>query len=276
MLRRIGVLTSDFSLYHDLVRYLRERRIPFQSLSFGETLDASIGILVTSWRDAVGGKLPEGVPVVAVSEEDDVASAVTEAARILEGIRGYHEVVVGIDPGKRPGVAVLGDGRVLHTAQVFSVRDVGPLVRGLLGQFPADHARVRLGHGAPRERDAIRATLKPLEAEGVMVEVVDETGTTPPTGTIDLPPDVAAALRIARTPGRGEASLAKRRVSAGQVREIQRESRLASGGRVTISREDAERVVRGETTLQEAVSKTARQRKSRSSSRSGSKGSRSA
>lgn len=268
-MRRIGLLTSDFSLYHDLVRYVREHGIAFQSLAFGESLDPSIGVLITSWRDAVGRRLPEGVPFVAVSDEEDLASAVTEAQRILEGVQGYHVVVVGIDPGKRPGVAVLGDGRLLHTAQLFVVKDVAPLVKGLLSQFPWDRAVVRLGHGSPQDRDEILGGLKSLVEEGVRVEVVDETGTTPAPGTgRNLPADVVAAIEIARTPGHPPGRPSRKRISAGQVREIQRESRIASEGRVTISREDAGRVGRGETSLSEAIDETVRrERKSRSRSR---------
>lgn len=262
-MRRIGVLTSDFSLYHDLIRYLREQRVPFASLAFGETVEASIGVLVTSWRDSVSGRLPKGVPVVAVSTDrtgrDDIAGAIAQAQRVLEGIQGYHEVIVGIDPGPRPGIALLGDGRLLHTAQVFHVRDVEPLVRGLLSQFPGGRVLVRIGHGAPKERDDILRGLLSLEAEGTRLEVVDETGTTPVTGS--LPPDVMAAIDIARTPGRPAGPVRKARVSLGQVREIQRASRLASGGRLTISRDQALRVARGEVTLQDAVSDRARRQR---------------
>lgn len=203
--RRMGILTRDFGLYHDLVRMLRERRFPFASLAFGEIPDPSIGVVVTSWKDAVSPGLPEDLPVVAVSVDregrEDLEGAIAQALRILEGVREYIEVVIGIDPGQRPGVAVLADGRLLHATQAYQVRDVSALVRGFLNQFPHERARVRVGHGAPRDRDRILADLWPLRGEDVTLEVVDETGTTPPTGTAPYPPDVAAAIDIARTPG---------------------------------------------------------------------------
>lgn len=274
-LRRIALLTSDFALYHDLVRFLRERRLSFDTLAFGEIPGPNVGVILTSWRDLVRYEMPEGVPVVAVGKEEELAAPVAEAERVLEGVTGYHEVVVGIDPGKRPGVAVLGDGRVLHAAQVFAVRDVAPLVRGLLGQFPSDRASIRLGHGAPRDRDEILVQLRDLSAEGVRVEVVDETGTTPAPGTgPDLPSDVAAAIRIARTPGRPARKGVRLRVSKGQIREIQRESRIVSGGRLTISCDRAVRVGRGELELAEAVEEQAarKTKRNQSSYRTGSKG----
>jgi len=256
-LRRIGVLTSDFALYHDLVHILREESVPFASLAFGERPDPGVGVVITSWRDAVGGELPADVPVVVVpmgeQGEEDVRAAIVQAQRVLEGIQGYTEVIVGIDPGHRPGVALLADGRLLQATQVYRVGDVAPLVRNLLRQYPHERGVVRIGHQAPRERDAIVADLWPVQEEGVRIEVVNETGTTPPTGSVGLPPDVAAAVTIARTRGQPPGRMPKSMVRAGQVREVQRSSRIASGGRLTLSREAALRVARSEVSMAEAL-----------------------
>ncbi|HLE46795.1 MAG TPA: hypothetical protein VI818_00745 [Candidatus Thermoplasmatota archaeon] len=273
-MRRLALLTTDFSLYHDLVRHLRERKVSFDSLAFGETPGPDIAVVITSWRDTLRPDLPKEVPIVPVplraDGKEDVAAAVSQALRVLEGVQGYHEVVVGIDPGKRPGVAVLGDGRLLHTAQAFVPNDAPGLVESLLGQFPADRFVVRLGHGAPRERDHILHELLKLERSDVRVEVVDETGTTPAPGLrAGFSADVAAALRIARTPG-VPAARPKRHVSAGQIREIQRESRELTLGRFTISRDQARRVARGDLSLPQAVEEeqsVSRRPRSRSSSR---------
>lgn len=276
-MRRLALLTSDFGLYHDLVRHLRERGISFDTLAFGERPRPEVGVIITSWRDVLRPGLPEGLPHVSVPVDadgkEDVAAAVAQGLRVLEGVKGYHEVVIGIDPGKRPGVVVLGDGRLLHTAQAYAAGETARLVASLLGQFPSDRFVVRLGHGAPRERDQILHDLLALGRGDVRVELVDETGTTPAPGRrAGLPADVAAALRIARTPGHG-ASRPKRYVSAGQVREIQRESRELTLGRFTISRDQARRVARGELSLAMAVEEEqslTRRPRSQSSCRSGS------
>jgi hypothetical protein len=256
-LRRIGVLTSDFSLYHDLVSALRGAGVAFTSLAFGERPDPSVGVVLTSWRDSVGRQLPEDLPVVVVpvdgTGQEDVRAAIVQAQRVLEGVQGYTEVVVGVDPGERPGVALLADGRLLQATQVYRVGDVAPLVRSLLRQYPYERGVVRVGHQAPRERDAIVAGLWPLKEEGVRIEIVNETGTTPATGSVGLPPDVAAAVTIARTAGQAPARLPRTTVREGQVREIQRSSRIASGGRVTLSREAATRVLRSEQSMAEAL-----------------------
>jgi hypothetical protein len=256
-LRRIALLTTDFGLYHDLVRYLREP--PDRT-----------GVILTSWRDAMRRDLPEGIPVVAVPLDDqgneDLVHGVLHAQRILEGIQGYTEVVVGIDPGKRPGIALLADGRLLHTAQLFSLEDVVPLGKRLIEQFPADRYLFRLGHGAPRERDILLERLRGLNHPDMRIELVDETGTTPPPGPRRVfSRDIAAALEIARTPGYPPAR-SERHVTSGAIRDVQRESRIQSGGRLTLSRDEARRVARGDMSLAEALDEASAAKRSRSRS----------
>ncbi len=256
-MRRLAVLTSDFSLYHDLVKYLRDHKVPFASLAFGEKPGPDIGVVVTSWRDTLRRDLPQGLPVIGVpvdaTGDENVASAVLQAQRLLEGVPGYHEVVIGIDPGKRPGFAVLGEGRLLQTAQVFQLDEVLLLLKKLIDLYPADSYTIKLGHGAPRERDHILRGIATIERSDVRLQLVDETGTTlPPGRRMRLPSDVAAALEIARTPGHAPRRL-RSSVSPGQIREVQRESRELTLGQFTISRDQARRVAKEEMTLREAI-----------------------
>jgi hypothetical protein len=271
--RRLAVLTSDFSLYHDLVKHLRDRKVPFASLSFGETPGPDIGVVVTSWRDVLRADLPKGLPVIGVpldpTGREDIDAAIVQAQRLLEGVPGYHEVIIGVDPGKRPGFAVLGEGRLLQTAQVFHIDEAIPLLLKLLDLYPADRYTIRLGHGSPRERDNILRGVQKADRPDVRIQLVDETGTTLPPGRRKrLPSDVAAALEIARTPGHPPKRI-RSAVSAGQIREVQRESRELTEGQFTISRDQARRVAKEELTLPEAIDEErgVKRPRSRSSSR---------
>jgi hypothetical protein len=254
------------------VRLLRERGIPFASLAFGERPSPQVGVVLTSWRDSVQGGVPQEVPMVVVPVDsdgvEDVEGGVLAAVRVLEGSDRFVELVIGVDPGRRPGLAVLGDGRVVHTAHAVSEEEAAGLVERALGQFEADRAVVRVGHGSPKERDRILDRVGRLVARGVRVEVVDETGTTPPRGSArGLPLDVVAAIGIARTPGRPAFLVAGRRPSEREVRHLQEESRKASGGRFSISRAAARRVARGDLTLTEAVEAALRRRRNPPGSR---------
>src|SRR5439155_1713129 len=75
---------------------------------------------------------------------------------------------------------------------------------------------------------------------------------------------VVAVVDIARTPGRRVQPPFEIRPTPGEVREIQRRSRLESGGLVTISSELAGAVARGDFSLEEAIARARRtQRRSK-------------
>src|SRR5207247_11139650 len=111
---------------------------------------------------------------------------------------------------------------------------------------PASESRVRTCHGNATNRNR---TLNALARDRLRVEIVDEAGTTHRTPQ----PDVDAAIDIARTPGRRVQPPFEIRPTPGEVREIQRRSRLESGGLVTISPQVAGAVGRGDVSLEGAT-----------------------
>jgi len=240
MRRVIGLLTEDFRLYHDLVANLKARDIPFVSLSFAKRIPEEVGAVLTSLSEA------PRIRSKAVVAVDDLDSSIAKALQLLKGKREWRELLVGVDPGREPGFAVIGDGEVIDTRLAPSPEAVAHYVRQAVRTFPAKVVRVRVGHGDPTNRNRI---LNALGREPVRVEIVDEAGTTHRTPQ----PDVDAAIVIARTPGIPAVPPFEVRPTPGELREIQRRSRLASGGRVTISSDLASAVARGEVSLEEAI-----------------------
>lgn len=245
MRKVIGVLTEDFRLYHDLVAALKARDVSFVSLSFSRRVPENVGAVLTSAAEAPKVRSPH---VVAVDELD---SAIAKALQLLKGKTEWRELLVGVDPGREPGVAFLGDGDVLDTRLASKPEAVAALIREALRTFPAKEVRVRVGHGDPTNRNRI---LNSLSADGLRVEIVDETSTTHRTAQ----PDLDAAIDIARTPGERVEPPFEIKPTPGEVREIQRRSRLDSGGQVTISSVLAGAVARGEVSLEEAINRQRR------------------
>src|SRR2546429_7615614 len=122
---------------------------------------------------------------------------------------------------------MVGDGEVIDARIAASPEAVAFHVRQAIRPFPATEIRVRIGHGDPTSRNRI---LNALARDRLRVEIVDEAGTTHRTPQ----PDVDAAIDIARTPGRRVQPPFEIRPTPGEVREIQRRSRLESGGLGTI------------------------------------------
>jgi hypothetical protein len=245
-LKVIGIQTDDFAAYHDLVQALREREIPFLSLSPGEEVPPRVGVLVTTAREA---EVTAHAHVVVLT---NIAETIEAAHRVLSGQHEFRRCVVGIDPGERPGVAVLADGRILRLVHCASPEAVRETVESVLATVPAARFVVRIGDGAPTFRDRI---LQSFVGLATTVELVDETRSTPVNYRGNAQRDTAAATSIALTRGvpLSPEQIGPVRPTDGELRDIQRKSRMASDGQLTISRALARYVALGHLTLAEAV-----------------------
>lgn len=254
----LGVQTQDFDLYHDLVNALKRRQVPFLSLVEEQEIPPEVGAILSTPGDA---PTLSDCPVVVYDPGDGEApdasvvyhtleAAVDAALRHLEGQIEFRDVVVGVDPGERPGVAILGDGQVLTTFRGASPEDVAPAVEERLLDLASDTVTVRVGHGDATKRDRIINAI--LEA-GLAVEQVDETQTSPPSYKPNRERDITAAKRIGLAEGVPVVERREVRPTSGELGDIQRRSRKASDGDVTIPEDLAREVAVGAITLEEAI-----------------------
>lgn len=174
------------------------------------------------------------------------------ALSLLSG-EEFESIIIGIDPGKFPGIAVLGNNKTISVHHV-SVGEVCPLIKRIMHEYENKKIIVRIGHGARLIRSQLINGILDL---GLMVEMVDETGTTPHLGKGvhgQVISDIIAAINIAKLPGKivGKQFIEP---SQGEVRVIQESSREHSNGRSTIPRLLARAVAKGELTLDEAMEK---------------------
>lgn len=182
--------------------------------------------------------------------EGRAQAAIDRACSLLFG-DDFDEIIIGIDPGKYPGIAVLGNNKTISVHHV-SVGEVCPLVKNIIREYRNKKLLVRIGHGARLIRSRLINDLLDL---GLRIEMVDETGTTPHLGRGvhgQVVSDIIAATNIARIKGK---NVGKQYIepSQGEVRVIQEHSREYSNGRMTIPRLLARAVAKGEMTLDEAV-----------------------
>jgi hypothetical protein len=233
----IVVATADFEVYHEVVGELRDRDVEFTTVEPGDALPAEADVLVTA-----GEAVDVDVPVV-VAEADDPRLAVEEALVHVRG--GDGRTVVGIDPGTRPGIAVLRSGIVVGAFQVPAEQAAEVVAEEVAG---SDDAVVRIGDGA-------RLTGAKIvdELDDVRVELVDETGTTPSLGPgARGMGDVLAAVNIALMTGE-EIEGRSIEPTAGEIQVIKSRSRQASEENRTITEELARKVATGTLTLEEAL-----------------------
>lgn len=237
----IGILTQDFRLYYDLIKGLKKRDLPFASLSFDEPIPMNIGVIITTKNEENKIDFPK-----LVLANKDIDLTIDIARRTLKGKEKCGKLIIGIDPGKRPGLAVIGDGEILSTAQVPSPEKVSDTVNRAIKSYPAEEIIVRIGHGDTTHRNRI---INSLSKFGLKIEISDETRTT----KISEMPDIDAAIDIALKSGIQAKGKYKVEPTHGELRDIQRRSRIESKGRVTISKSEARKVAIGKLTLEEAI-----------------------
>ncbi|MFB6090578.1 MAG: hypothetical protein ABEJ97_05915 [Halobellus sp.] len=236
----IVVATDDFELYHDVVDELRDRGVSFTTQEPNEPLPDRARVVIRARDDDV--RTPADVETV-VADADEARRAVEEAVSILRG--GGGRTVVGVDPGTRPGVAVLTGDTVVAAFQV-PLSDAVATIRREVEDAP--DPVVRIGDGARLQGSQLVNDL-----DDVAVELVDETGTTPYLGTgARGMGDVLAAVNIARRSGE-EVSSREIEPTAGELQRIKDRSREASADGRTIDEGLARRVAAGELTVREAL-----------------------
>jgi hypothetical protein len=232
------VATDDFEVYHEVVNELRDRGVEFTTVEPGDDLPDRTELVLTGPDDDVDVETD-----LVRAQPGDPRGAVEQALAVLRG--GEGRTVVGVDPGDRPGVAVLHGDVVVAVFQVPFGRAVEVVRREA-----ADAADpvVRVGDGARLDGSRIVNALDDLR-----VELVDETGTTPYLGEgVRESADVVAAINIARLEGE---VVETREVepTAGELQVIKDRSREASAENRAITERLARKVATGQLTLEEAL-----------------------
>ena len=143
-MRRIAVRTDNFRLSFHLMRELKRRKCEFVMLASGEKWD---GILLTSPEEVLDGEIP--------ATEDTLELSVERAIQASRGLDSAIQLVFGVDPGPRPGIAWLADGIVVGSAQLEQIEFVAEHIIGLSSAVEHKRMCVKVGDGAPLIRDRI-------------------------------------------------------------------------------------------------------------------------
>ena len=107
----IGIFTKNFSLYHELVSTLKNKHIAYDSLNSLDHISNQIGVILTSHSELHDIKRKN---VIAADAYESIDEAIDKAIHLLIGKDLYHQVYIGIDPGEKPGIAIVGDNLLIH------------------------------------------------------------------------------------------------------------------------------------------------------------------
>ena len=248
-MKTLGIYTKDFALYHDLLKILKKLRLPYVILSSPTNIPKRIGVILTSHQELHDIKHQK---IIAADVYDSIDHAVDLAMQMLVGKELYSKVFIGIDPGDRPGIAIVGDDILLQKTQVDSPEQVVDTVKRVLHEYPAIETNIRIGHGSIISRNRIINSLIPLE---VPIEIVDETNTTSSQQIQRAERDSEAAAAIALLSGGRVKRGLPLNPTKGAIRNVQKRSRELTEGKYSVSEKIAVRVLRGELSLVEAITK---------------------
>ena len=237
-MRRIAVRTDDFRLSFHLMRELKRRKCEFVMLSCEDKWD---GVLLTSPEEVKEGEIP--------ATEETLELSVERAIQASRGFDSAVQLVFGVDPGPRPGIAWLADGIVVGSAQLEEINGVADHIIGLSSAVNHKRMCVKVGDGAPLIRDRI---INQLILRGLDTLQVSEYRTS--SGS-RVKTHLHAATRIALMGGNKVFKIRDLNPTDGDLKEIQRQSRILSLGDFTISTELARLVACGEISIEDAIRK---------------------
>lgn len=242
--QKILVRTDDFQLAYRIMHMLRSRNIDVEQVSLRQPLPSKDAIWIGT-VDEIARKSSEGRPIAADLESIDLA--VEAAIFALKGSSKTHRFTIGIDTGPRPGIAWFTDGVLIDTKQTESIEQCIKTVDSLIDHHDFQHLLIRMGKGSPSHRNRL---LNAMLQQGYVVELVDERKT---SRGLNRNQHSVSAIRIATLAGERIWEMVELQPTEGEVKELQRRSRIKSQGRVTISSDLARKVALGELTLEEAI-----------------------
>lgn len=241
IVNRLYVRTDDFRLAHRLLSELQGRNLPAKQVSPSQVIEADAYWFGTPEEvESLGGR---GVAVDAESVEETISTWLL--SRQLEA--PPQQLVVGIDPGPRPGCAFFSDGVLMGKREADSIEEALNSILDLVAHTQPGQVLVRIGHGSPVHRDRL---LNRTLALGYHVEIVNEHRT---SSGQRRHAHGAAALKIAMMSGKAVHEQRAVEATDGELRNLQRISRQRSKGQLTISLAAARNVARGNLTMEEAL-----------------------
>ena len=174
MKAKIALATVSGKAYYKLANELRERGLPFLSLMPTDQVPLGIKVVITTQKER--GLIAHPNTLV-FEDEADPATVVHEAVRVVQGKRSYDKIVVGVDPGKTFGIAVLGDGNLLETVTCSSLEETVNTIFKTLSRAPSKVNVVKVGDGAPAYTKELLRLLDETLPNETEIEVVSEVGT---------------------------------------------------------------------------------------------------
>jgi len=174
MKAKIALATVSGRAYYKLVNELKKKGLSFLSLKPWDPIPLNIKVVITTKEER---HLVTHPSVLIFEYESNSTSVIDEAILVVQGKRSYEKVVVGVDPGKTYGVAILGDDSILETLNCSSLKEAINVIVDCLKRVPATVNVVKIGDGAPAYAKELLHSLDETLPQETVIEIVSEAGT---------------------------------------------------------------------------------------------------
>jgi len=177
MRAKIAVTTVSGKAYYLIVKELKEKKVPFLSLTPNDPIPMETKVVITTEKEK---HLINHEKVLALKDENGLKALINQALQIAQGKEFYEKIVIGVDPGEVFGLAVLADGKVAETANCFSVEETLDKIKNVLDNLkdtPTTSFLVKIGDGAPQYKEKLLQALDEALPSNIVLESVGEAGT---------------------------------------------------------------------------------------------------
>ncbi|PDH22619.1 MAG: hypothetical protein CND89_03725 [Marine Group II euryarchaeote MED-G38] len=242
VMARVGVRTNDFQLAYRLIKKLRHSQIKYVQLEYDAEIPSDIIFWFGTDEEVRQSTDKNGVSC----DIDEVDITVQKYINIILAGPNVELLSFGVDTGPRPGLAWFADGRLIGSLQLEEVDSVVKEINQIIYHISPKSSIIRIGKGP---RTLSNRIVNNCLDKGFSVELVDENN----TSFGSRHDHVSSAKNIALKKGISVFKRLKVIPTKGEVREIQRISRLASQGKSTIPSNLARSVATGRISLTEAL-----------------------
>jgi hypothetical protein len=173
----VAVVTVSGKAYYLIVNELKKRCIPFLSLTPKDPIPIYIKVVITTGTEKC---LINHEKILVVNDEVKLDCLINEVLRFIQGKKYYEQIIIGIDPGKVFGLAVLADGKIVETSNCYNINETLEKTKSIINIFktiPTTLFSVKVGNGVREYNKKLLDLLNKELPLNVMLESVSETRT---------------------------------------------------------------------------------------------------
>ena len=156
------------------MRELKKKNIPFLSLTPDQLIPVQVKTVITTKEEE---HFIQHEKVLPVKDGMNPEAIINKALRMVQGKENYEKIVIGVDPGKIFGIAVLADGEIVETGNCFSLEETLHKIESILGNLTIESSpsiSVKIGNGVPKYKNELMKGLDRTLSSNVVLESVSE------------------------------------------------------------------------------------------------------